>query len=408
MSWLDQIKNDLTITTGDGKRYTPLHINATKEKEYNTVEFNFPGVSGSLVSRRLPKGRRYALELYFQGEDNTTLADAFEASADDPRPWTLSHPIYGQLTVQPLSLNFDNSKMNSTRVTGTVVETITDQYPRGTTNPVSQVQQQATTTQTALAAAYGNNSTPSPGDITQQQTFSLAAYTNALNFAPPDIAGDLFNAYNLALALFTNAATQPLKAMQAQVDLMALPARFEIATRQRFDLLRSTFSTVRAGLLPAGNTSAQKRAYQANGGALISALCTTAVTPQATDYTRRTDVLLIIDLLLDSYDTYLSDLDGLQTATGSLTDSFVPDFDALVLLNYLVNYTIASLFAIALNAKQQRTLLLAYPTNWINLSHRLYGPSANDENLTMLMQQNNAGISTLLQIPANTLIYYYV
>ena len=92
MSWLDQIKNDLTIVTGDGKRYTPLHINAVKEKEYNTVEFNFPGVSGSLVSRRLPKGRRYALELYFQGEDNTTIADAFETSADDPRPWTPQPP----------------------------------------------------------------------------------------------------------------------------------------------------------------------------------------------------------------------------------------------------------------------------------------------------------------------------
>lgn len=408
MSWLDQIKNDLTIVTGDGKRYTPLHINAVKEKEYNTVEFNFPGVSGSLVSRRLPKGRRYALELYFQGVDNSTRAYAFESSADGPRPWTLSHPLYGQLTVLPLSLSFDNSKMNSTRVTGTVVETITDQYPRATTNATNQVQQQATTTQAALAAAYGNNSTPSPGDITQQQTFSQAAYTNALTFAPPDLAGDLFNAYNIALALLTNAAAQPLKAMQAQVDLIALPARFEIATRQRFDLLRSTFSTVRAGLQPAGNTPAQKRAYQANNGAAISALCAAAVTPLATDYTRRNDVLLIIEQLLSSYDTYIDDLDNLQTATGSLADSFVPDFDALLLLNNLVNYTIASLFGIALNAKQQRTLLLAYPTNWTSLAHRLYGPSANDENITSLMQQNNAGLSTILQIQANTLIYYYV
>ena len=38
----------------------------------------------------------------------------------------------------------------------------------------------------------------------------------------------------------------------------------------------------------------------------------------------------------------------------------------------------------------------------------LVGPSANDENITSLMQQNNAGLSTILQIPANTLIYYYV
>ncbi len=41
MSWLDKIRQDLIITTGDGVTHTPLYINASKQREYNTSEFEY-------------------------------------------------------------------------------------------------------------------------------------------------------------------------------------------------------------------------------------------------------------------------------------------------------------------------------------------------------------------------------
>jgi hypothetical protein len=41
MSWIENIKNDLQITTGDGKKYKPSWLNATKSIDYNISEFEF-------------------------------------------------------------------------------------------------------------------------------------------------------------------------------------------------------------------------------------------------------------------------------------------------------------------------------------------------------------------------------
>lgn len=408
MSWLDKIKTSLTITTGDGKKYVPEYLNATKEKEYNTAEFTFPNVSGSLVYRAKPKGRRYNLELFFQGADHLDTSSTFETSADDNRAWTLSHPYYGQLTVQPLGLHFDNTGHNLTKITGTVVETITDQYPKGTTNPVDQIAQQSATAQAATAAAYGHNAKPAARDITQQQGYSHIAYINANSFSPPDVAGDLFDAYQLALASLTTAVSNPLKAIKNQQDLFALPAKFKIATSRRLDLLMGTFSSIRTGLQPDSVTPSQKMAYQSNNGTLTAAMCESASTPQAGDYTTRTDVLSVIEVIIGAYNLYLADLDGLQTPTGGAPDSFIPDADALFQLDTLVNYTISNLFNIALNAKQQRSFILLTDSNWLSLAHKLYGLLPDDSTITTLMAQNNAGLTTVLQVPKNTLINYYV
>ena len=46
----------------------------SKTKDYNVAEFEFPEVSGTLVSRKKPKGSRYDLEIIFQGENNLDLS----------------------------------------------------------------------------------------------------------------------------------------------------------------------------------------------------------------------------------------------------------------------------------------------------------------------------------------------
>ena len=98
----------------------------------------------------------------------------------------------------------------------------------------------------------------------------------------------------------------------------------------------------------------------------------------------------------------------MQTLNGGNVCSFIPDFNSLIALEEVVNFTIANLFAIALNGKQQRSILLEYDSNWIILTHRLYGLDNADANLITLMQQNNAGLNTMLQVPANTLVIYFI
>lgn len=413
MSWLDKIKNSLIIQTGDGKKFTPDWLNATKEVEYNVAQFEFPNVAGTLVRRSKPKGAKYNLELYFQGEDNLDNAAAFQQSADDPRAWTLTHPLYGQLSVQPLSLNSDNTQMNVTKISVPVVETISEQYPKGTTNPKDQIAQNAVNTRTTLAAAYGNNAKPTARDINQQTTYITAAYKGSTGFATPDVAADLFDAYNLALSATAEAVTGPLDAITAMQDMLALPAKFADTTKQRLTVLRGTFTSLRGGVATSSTTGnsmpkAQKMAYQSNTGAVLTAMAETAGTPQTGDYTRRTDVLEIIEILIAWYNQYITDLDFLQTATGGTPDSFIPDADALMQLEFLINYTISNLFTLALNAKQERSFVLAYDSNVISLTHKVYGLLPDDSTIDQFIKQNNFGLKHMLQVERNTRIFYYV
>ena len=136
MSWAERIKKTLSITTGDGKVYTPLYKDfLIKEIPYNIAEFEFPDVFGTKVVKGTPKGTRHEIDLIFQGENNIEEAKDFETSCIDPRAWNISHPIHGDLVAQPISLKFDYSGLNTCRITGTIVETIVDDYPNTTVQP---------------------------------------------------------------------------------------------------------------------------------------------------------------------------------------------------------------------------------------------------------------------------------
>ena len=105
MSWIDKLANDLIITTGDGRPYYPLWKKPSKSIAFNYSEFTFPNLSGSLVDRGTPMGRRFPLEIYFVGENNIEDSSDFESSANDKRPWRIEHPYYGLIFVQPTEIN---------------------------------------------------------------------------------------------------------------------------------------------------------------------------------------------------------------------------------------------------------------------------------------------------------------
>ncbi len=84
MSWIDKVNSSFIIKTGDGVSYTvDWGSNIVRTKEYFIAEFNFPQLAGSLVDRGQAKGRRYSLEIFFQGEENIENSIAFEKALID-------------------------------------------------------------------------------------------------------------------------------------------------------------------------------------------------------------------------------------------------------------------------------------------------------------------------------------
>ena len=114
MSWLDRVNTKMIITTGDGKSFSPAWFDAEKSVKYNLSEFEFIDIKGALVDRREPKARRFNFSIVFQGSENVDEASLFEASANDRRAWKISHPLYNNIVVHPVSLKFNDKNYNAT------------------------------------------------------------------------------------------------------------------------------------------------------------------------------------------------------------------------------------------------------------------------------------------------------
>jgi hypothetical protein len=406
MAWKDNLETVFTITTGEGSVYTPLWSPTSKALEWNVSEFDFIGQSGTLIVKRARKGRKIPLDFSFQGNNHLDIAEAFEVSANDSRPWVILHPYYGSLTVQVPSINIDHSSYGISKITCTAVETITEDSPKTTVSADSKIASDKTALDESFITAF--DVTPDAKDINNLSANNNKIYAEGSKSVKTKTeAESYFNAFNTANSAITNATGEPLQAMRTTQSVINAPALFESSVKSRLDLLTSQFNKLRS--TASGITTRNgKKIYENQGGAIISAMALASSRPIDGDYTNATSVIAAVDPIIANYNNYISDLDALQTDNGGNTNSFIPDANALIALNSLINFTVSNLFSIALKAKQERSIVLDKDSNWVLLTHRLYGIDKSDKNIDELMNNNEVGLSEMLQVKKGRKVVYYL
>jgi hypothetical protein len=403
MSWTELVANEYIITTGDGREYKPLSVNWQKATEYNIAEFTFVGVDGALVEKRRPKGRKFPLEIYFQGEDNLDIAADFEESAKDVRPWIVTHPYYGRLTVHAASLNFDNTQHNVTKITGVLLETITEDGVGSTVNAPDRVAEMKVVSDESLAQPVTVDSQVQ----STLQTQTTTVYNEGAKTVTGEDGNTYFKAFNTASTAILSATNEPLAAMRKVQAMINAPSQFQQSVQSRLDTLTAQFELLTATITSA-ITPKQKQIYEANAGTVVGAAATTVTTPQPNDYGSTIEALSVIDALTTLYANYTATLDSLQTETGGSPDSYIPDATAQTDLGNLVNAAVSGVFDIALQAQQERSVILEYDSDIINLTHRFYGLDVTDTNMDRFINSNGFGLSQMLTVRANTTVLYYV
>lgn len=409
MSWQERIQTDLTITCGDERKYViPGWMNASRAVEYNISEFEFVGLEGTKVHRGTPKGRRYNLELVFQGETHLELAEAFETSAAYPDPWKVEHPYYGSLLVQPVGLVFDDSVYNVTRITGTLIETI-DETPAAITSAEDRIAIEKQSVDELLAENYVAEARPQVKDVNKISTTTTKLYNEGSKKLKLTVDSEEYrNAFNAAYNAVNNVISEPLLAMRQLQALINLPVQFADSVRGRISTLFSQFGML-ARDVSTISSRPDKFLYQITVGTLIGGMASASVTNVNTsDYRNRREVLDIADILTGAYSDYLRNLDALQSTNGGDPDSFVPDAQAMIALGKLVSFAVSNLFTIAQGARQERTVYLSEETNIILVAHKYYGLQADDSTIDELIEINEIGLKEILQLRPGRRITYYV
>jgi hypothetical protein len=406
MAWKDNLDSTFTIVTGDGESYTPLWMPTSKALEWNVSEFDFKEQEGTLVKKFKRKGRKFPLDFSFQGDDHLEIATAFENSSNDSRPWVISHPYYGSLTVQVPAINIDHSGYGISKVTCTAIETITEDSPKTTLSPDSKISSDKELLDETFIQAF--DVIPDAKDVNTLANNNNKTYAEGAKSVKTKTESEAyFNAFNTANSAISTATSDPLQAMRKTQAVINAPALFESSVKSRIDLLTSQFEKLRLTISGIAGKNG-KKIYENQGGSLISAMALASSKPRAGDYTNANSVLSVVDLLILNYNNYITDLDGLQTANGGNTTSFIPDANSLIGLNSLINFTVSNLFSIALKAKQERSIMLDKDSNWVLLTHRLYGIDRSDKNIDELMNNNEAGLNEMLQVKKGRKVVYYL
>ncbi len=398
MNWLQRLNNiQLTITTGDGKEYTPLWRNAVKNITYNTEGFDFIEKDGSYVARKRRSGRRFPILLYFQGEDHLKVAADFEQSANDPRPWTIKHPYYDLLFVQPLDLKFDNSEHNVTKITGTVWETEQEKYPQGEVFTTFVLGREKQNIDLTVAEEGANELKDADTGIIEDAQNAVGDTRDVLKkyIQVTEDAQDLENKANKALSDTNNIVSDTFTALTStQTLLNAIVDNDLISISDKAQAFKTIINNLKDRFLDEDRTSISEKLYESQVATILSGYSFAAV--QA-DYNNRSQVVATIEDIDELYFDFIVNFDDLDT-----------DQNANIAkeLDNMIYSTLANLYTIAYNARQTRRFVTDKQTNIIVLAHEFYGPG--DENLNEFINQNDITLEEHIQVKKGREIIYFV
>jgi len=408
MAWTDNIEDTLVIICGDGSQFEPLWKPASRTTEFNVTEFQFSSIEGTLVRRKEAQGRRFPLELYFQGEQHLQQAEAFETSAKDKRAWNILHPYYGSIFVQPISITFINTSFNVTQMNIEVVETILEDAPRTTIDRRSDIQQRASNVNVSLESTFSNSISVDAAAVTQSVAYNDAAYNAISGDIPNQTDSDnYFNAYKFANSTMISQTATPLQKIRAVNSQLQAPYLFEQSVISRIGIFEQQISQLNSSASTLTDPNS-KRIYETYLSSLLVGLGLSSINPLPSDYITRGQVIEVIERILLQYNTFILNLDSLQTLTGSTPTSYIPDANILENLSGFIKFTTANLLLIATNARQEVTLNLENDSNVILLTHRFYGLDPEDVNLDLFISTNNIGSKELFKLEKGRLITYLI
>ena len=383
MSWLNRIENiELEIKTGDGKTYKPLWLDASKEVNYNYESFDFIGKSGSYIERFKQSGNQYPIAFYFVGENNIELSIEFEKSAADPNPWTISHPIYNEIIVQPLSLKFDNKTNNVTIISGTVWETIKVKAPTAAVSLLSTIESLNSTLSAQISNNFVTELVPISG-ITTVAGDTVGQLDRSFKTLPVTLENieSYKDLVRKASGAAQNITSDAARYINSAINLINFPFQIEQNIIARINAMLESFNNLM--------TLSNAFFNQYHGASILSNTCLNSLL-NTDQYSDRSEIVNVINSISTIYNQNIE---------------LFTDPDISLQLDKIINFTLGGLLFSAQNAKQLRTLTLSYPDNIVNLSAKYFG--LGEQGISDFIKLNKLSIDEYLQLKIGREIIYY-
>jgi hypothetical protein len=405
MSWQNKLENiQFTIKTGDGKEWFPLWKSGEKSKEFNTSIYDFIDVPKSLVERKQPKSSKYPLTFWFDGENHVDTAEEFERSAEDKRYWTITHPYYGTIKGQPLSISRNDNNLNITEISVDFWESIVFDYPKSNLSIQDNTLVKKNDILNSSATSYSGRKVQEVADIQKIKESNLQIAKSFDNLQTNETFSDYQNALSQAQKASDNLLNDSFDAIFKSEQLLNLPSTYEKKVIDKINGYISAYNGIKRVL----NSVSDKLFFESIGASVLSCYCNASVNYQfGVDYTVATEVEQVASNLIQVYEDYLQTLDNASTSNYEIETNYQPNATVQTQLNDLVLFTLANLYNLAFESQQERIVYTTKETNIVLLTHRYLG-LASDENIETFRQINNIKLKELFRIKKERKIKYYV
>ncbi len=399
MDWIEKINIPFKITTGDGEVFYPLWRGAEKEREFNTSQFEFINVYGTLVDRKKPQGAKINLIFSFDGADHIDMSDRFETACEDSRQWEVEHPIYGIIKGQPLSIKRDDSSLNITQISVSFMESISPDYPFENFSIKNNSMDRHEKTKYAFSKVAEIDY--EVADISKQKESTLEMASDLENIQDDSTYADFQNALNSGLKAIDNLLEEPLNAIQTVQNFLDLPSTYERAIQGRVAAYESIYWRLKESI----ETYTDKKYYESMAGTVLSLISVVLVTPIRGDYILVSDIANMLDRLGLLYSDYRNTLNEISIEINDVNNAFSPDAEAQGLLDSQIIYTIANVYSYTFGAKREYIVVLKNNSNPILLTHKYLG-LASSENIDTFVKMNNIKFNELFMLKKGREIKY--
>ena len=405
MDWKNKIENvKFSITTGDGKKYTPLWKNSQREREYNFAKFDFINVTNSLIDPRKAQSHAYSIEMIFVGDDYLINSDAFEKSTENENICKINHPIYGELKGFITKLKRDDISFGRTKFEVDFFESIEAEFPDSSESIRDKISSKVGALNSDAIVNYTSNAKPETSDI---QTVKASVNETSGNFKPD---AESFNEYkrtvDTALREADNLIAKTSIAINSAQSVLSAPARFERKVNDKVDSVKRAYNKIKE--LSNFDNKQDKVYFESQSATLLGNFAESAVNPQEDDYILRSDIEFVNNQMLELYQDYLQQLDNNQVSIQDVDDFYTPNIEVQQGLNDLITFASQALFVLTFDARQERVYITEKETNLIVLTHRFLGLDVEDKNLQKFKQINKISLNEIYRIKKGREIKYFV
>ncbi len=360
------------------------------------------------VPRKQPKGTKYQIEIIFQGDDHLDKSEALEQSTNvNTQPWQISHPLYGSILVQPLSLTFDNAVLNISNITGMVIETISiDVVSELKISPKNKMFSEG---ETILGGLVDNLSITTPKlDAVTKQNF-IKSLTQSYNSVAQWVtntsdANEYLNAFNTSTSILNTIGANTVDIARGVQRFTSMPYTFSDNVVQKIQILKTQYNIIIQSANNLFKRNSKKLAEFQLSNILVATVLSTIT---GATYNNADEVEGVLGDILDMMDGYVFFLDGISSPNNTNEDSYQPDYETITRLSFLVSFTNDVLLSIMQNAKIKRTYTLSNDMTIFEVVHKVYGYDAKDENLNKIIAENNIGLKELFMLKKGKTITYY-